>query len=51
MRAFDPTQWQHERQLAEFDRLLESLRAWVNGLPPWAPFDRANRYGRGSAGD
>ncbi len=41
MRAFDPTQWQHERQLAEFDRLLESMRAWVNGLPPWAPFDRA----------
>jgi hypothetical protein len=41
MRAFDSTQWQHERQLAEFDRLLESLRSWVNGLPAWPPFDRA----------
>lgn len=40
MPPFDPTQWQQQRQLAEFDRLLVGLRTWVDGLPPWEPFER-----------
>ena len=41
MTAFDPNYWREQRQLADVDRLLANLRAWVEGLPAWEPFDRA----------
>src|SRR5687768_10175477 len=41
MPAFDSNYWREQQRLADFDRLLTGLRAWVEGLPPWAPFDRA----------
>ena len=45
MPAFDEHYWQEQQQLAEYDRLLAGLRAWVESLPPWAPFDRASAFG------
>ena len=40
MPAFDSNYWQKQQRLADFDRLLASLRVG-GGLPEWDPFDRA----------
>jgi hypothetical protein len=39
--AFDENYWHEQQQLAEYDRLLSGLRTWVESLPQWAPFQRA----------
>jgi hypothetical protein len=39
--AFDENYWRGQQQLAEYDRLLIALRAWVESLPQWSPFQRA----------
>jgi hypothetical protein len=41
MPAFDSNYWQQQQRLADFDRLVASLRTWVEDLPEWDPFDRA----------
>ncbi len=41
MPAFDPSYWQEQQRLADFDRFVAGVRAWVEGLPAWGPFDRA----------
>jgi hypothetical protein len=40
MPAFDSNYWHEQQRLADFDRLVAGVRAWVEGLPPWEPFDR-----------
>jgi hypothetical protein len=41
MPAFDTNYWREQQRLADFDRLLAGVRAWVEGLPRWEAFDRA----------
>jgi len=39
MPTFDD--WSAQLRLADFDRLVDGVRQWVESSPPWPPFDRA----------
>ena len=39
MPTFDD--WSAQLRLADFDRLVDGVRHWVETSPPWPPFDRA----------
>ena len=39
MPTFDD--WSAQLRLADFDRLVDGVRRWVESSPPWPPFDRA----------
>src|SRR5262245_25062726 len=36
-----PPDWSDQLRLAEFDRLVQGTRQWVEAAPAWPPFDAA----------
>src|SRR5215471_11507194 len=34
-------EWSAELRLADFDRLIDGARSWIETAPSWPPFDRA----------